>query len=40
MSCFDEEPDAPLHGECAAEIERLTAELDAAVDAAMKEDKP
>ena len=23
---FDEEPDAPLHGECAAEIARLTAE--------------
>lgn len=27
MSRFDEEPDAPLHGECAAEIERLTTEL-------------
>jgi hypothetical protein len=30
MSVFDEEPDAPLHGECAAEISRLTAERDAA----------
>lgn len=26
---FDEEPDAPLHGECAAEIARLNAELEA-----------
>jgi|GEM_PF-4764608 len=24
MSFFDEQPDVPLHGECAQEIERLT----------------
>ena len=27
MSMFDEEPDAPLHGECAAEISRLNAQI-------------
>ncbi len=27
---FDQEPDGPLHGECAAEIHRLEAELAAA----------
>jgi hypothetical protein len=27
MSRFDEEPDADLHGECAAEIERLQARV-------------
>ena len=31
---FDEEPDAPLHGECAAEIRRLTAELSRSLGAA------
>ena len=29
MSFFDEQPDAPLHGECAQEIERLTNRLQA-----------
>ena len=28
MSFFDEQPDAPLHGECAQEIERLKAALE------------
>ena len=30
MSFFDEQPDAPLHGECAAEIHRLEAQLSVA----------
>lgn len=29
MGCFDEEPDAPLHGECEAEITRLTGTISA-----------
>ena len=29
MSAFDEQPDAPLHGECAAEIRRLEQQRDA-----------
>lgn len=31
MSCFDEEPDGDPHGECAAEIARLNAEIEQCV---------
>ncbi len=31
MSCFDEEPDGDPHGECAAEIARLNAELEGCI---------
>jgi hypothetical protein len=27
MTCFDEQPDGDTHGECAAEIERLNAQI-------------
>ena len=33
---FDDEPDAPLHGECAAEIQRLEHELAASKEVAEK----
>ena len=33
MSRFDEEPDADIHGECAAEIYRLGSEIAAAIPA-------
>ena len=39
MSCFDEQPDGDIHGECAVEIARLEAE-NAVLREALKEALP